>query len=924
MMNGTIKYAVSAVIFLGLFCSRKETPGPVAVNPSGTVVALDASGERGEVRHGMGLQSGNVVKTLPGSKVRIALSARDTLYLDENSGLRIDPATQEAPPETWTATLLYGNCFAAVRSNPGITLHTPRCAIQADGAYAAFSFFPDHDITIVQNFSGPVTAQADNRSPVTVGSCRKILFKKSGEHSPLVSVSESDIDSVTTWAVRELVSSIVAISGCGEAVHTKINQPPRWRGTPRIRCEPDIAFRDTLRAVDPEGDSVRFRLIGGPAGMKMTDHGVISYMPRAPETHEIHVRALDHQNNSIDRTYHLTVTGRVGAVLSLPATAAPGDSVLVDASSSVNERGNAEGLSYRFDLDNDGAWDIPRNGGFGKQSAIRTAFQQECLCTIGIEVASKTGKTARTQRSILINEPPRARLSVLPEKGASGEQFTFDASQSGDSRDAHGQLRYRWDFNSDGVWDFPDTAEYAVIDQVYQMWIEPGEYRVTVEVLDSHNAVDTASAAVHVVEGLTIHAISGPDTTARFDTASFFADMEDRRRKIEEYAWDLNGDGDFELKTDTPSIRYAFSSSGAFEISCKATDSDGFSAMRTRTIFVKKRRNPKINAGGTFTINVGDTCTLTGTVEDPDSMAGVWHWDFNGDGKEDWQSRKLTPRPVVYPDAGTFHAIVWTITRDSVRVADTAVIRAENRGPRAFAGNDVASRPGRRVKLEGRGEDADGNIETYEWDFDGDGAFDWKSESTGVVKHAFNSYSQAVFRVRDREGLEDLDTVRIVICPDDMALVEQGLFCIDTYEWPNKKGAMPLRDVTREQARAYCDEAGKKLCSGAQWQQACEGADNGGVYPYGNGFEQKKCNTLGNKKVDNRAARSGEFNQCVNAIGCYDMSGNAAEWTSSGHGDRAHVYGGFWQSGEKHSTCASFIPLDESKGYLYVGFRCCK
>ncbi len=61
---------------------------------------------------------------------------------------------------------------------------------------------------------------------------------------------------------------------------------------------------------------------------------------------------------------------------------------------------------------------------------------------------------------------------------------------------------------------------------------------------------------------------------------------------------------------------------------------------------------------------------------------------------------------------------------------------------------------GETVTLNGTGEDSDGDIVRYEWDFDGNGTVDWESPEGGIVEHQY--LSQGVytpdFRVTESSG----------------------------------------------------------------------------------------------------------------------------------------------------------------------------
>jgi hypothetical protein len=246
-----------------------------------------------------------------------------------------------------------------------------------------------------------------------------------------------------------------------------------------------------------------------------------------------------------------------------------------------------------------------------------------------------------------------------------------------------------------------------------------------------------------------------------------------------------------------------------------------------------------------------------------------------------------------------------------------------NAPPVAHAGKDVFSKKGRTVSLKGAGEDLDDGIALYEWDFNNDGIFDWSSIKNGKVEHRFDSYASAVLRVTDSNGLAAKDTVRIVICPEGMVEVEQGLFCIDKYEWPNKKGQIPDRDMPYAVASKKCSDAGKRLCSNTEWESACAGKQNR-QFPKSNAPATQNCNVIGNHAFSNKVAPNGSFSDCESPAGAYDMNGNVAEWTASEKPDSAYVYGGSWHNDLANATCSSKLLLKKTTGYFYVGFRCCK
>ena len=84
--------------------------------------------------------------------------------------------------------------------------------------------------------------------------------------------------------------------------------------------------------------------------------------------------------------------------------------------------------------------------------------------------------------------------------------------------------------------------------------------------------------------------------------------------------------------------------------------------------------------------------------------------------------------------------------------------------PTADAGNDVAAYVGESVSFVGTATD-DGIIELYEWDFDGDGTYDYSSTTTGSTTHTYHraDINVATLRITDDDGLTDTDTKAVEI-----------------------------------------------------------------------------------------------------------------------------------------------------------------
>ena len=149
----------------------------------------------------------------------------------------------------------------------------------------------------------------------------------------------------------------------------------------------------------------------------------------------------------------------------------------------------ASDLQLRWDWENDSNFDVD----WTTFKLISHVFNSGGAKTVVLEVKDGAGWTNRFSQPIDINSRPVARFSVSPQLGEPGTEFTFDASQS---NDPDGEtLQYRWDLESDSIWDtnWSTTATHK------HQFSEGGNYNVTLEITDSHNLTASASQLVVVI-----------------------------------------------------------------------------------------------------------------------------------------------------------------------------------------------------------------------------------------------------------------------------------------------------------------------------------------------------------------------------------------------------------------------------------------
>jgi len=94
----------------------------------------------------------------------------------------------------------------------------------------------------------------------------------------------------------------------------------------------------------------------------------------------------------------------------------------------------------------------------------------------------------------------------------------------------------------------------------------------------------------------------------------------------------------------------------------------------------------------------------------------------------------------------------------------------ENQLPVAVSGNHTEEEPGKMVFFSALGSyDPDGEIILYEWDFQGDGVYDWNSSDSGNTEHSYEDEGvyNATLRVTDDNSTSSIDVHYVFILEKD-------------------------------------------------------------------------------------------------------------------------------------------------------------
>ena len=180
---------------------------------------------------------------------------------------------------------------------------------------------------------------------------------------------------------------------------------------------------------------------------------------------------------------------------------------------------------------------------------------------------------------------------------------------------------------------------------------------------------------------------------------------------------------------------------------------------------------PIANAGQEVHINAGDTATLTGTGTDTDGTIVLYEWDFDGDGTYDWNSTTTGTATHVYPTAGTYHPVLRVTDNDGATDTDNTTVVVSpvtpppNQPPIVDAGANLTINAGNTAHFNATASDPDGTIVLYEWDFDGDGVYDYNSTTASTASHTYATAGtyHVVVRVTDNDGATATDGLYVTV-----------------------------------------------------------------------------------------------------------------------------------------------------------------
>lgn len=395
----------------------------------------------------------------------------------------------------------------------------------------------------------------------------------------------------------------------------------------------------------------------------------------------------------------------------------------------------------------------------------------------------------------------------------------------------------------------------------------------------------------------------------------------------------------------------------------------------------------EVSSADTLRVARGGRVSFEVSASDEDDDPLGYHWSALGAGSFTDTAANITDwrAPDLIEGASEFFLVTVTITDhqpDTEDIVESFVVEVIQRRPSLIAPADTAiSFRESQFVLEASGSDEDGDNLTFDWEIlEGERVtLNVRQPEAGRSQATITSLVPTDLRLlvsltdeADTLFQEILVTIEAPVLPETGTVTLQRplddggavSYEIDLYEYPNQRGELPWRATSWFEANSLCQARGMRLCSSAEWLNACQGplaleyssSDDPADLPAA--FGLRFCNTEGSDIAGESpeitaVGPSGSFPNCTSPeTGVYDLTGNAFEWVmdiETRSDTLSERVGHFQQSGAFSAPCNSFsrmpaLPpaadldlgdpavvdslLSESRlagyGQSNFGFRCCR
>ncbi len=309
---------------------------------------------------------------------------------------------------------------------------------------------------------------------------------------------------------------------------------------------------------------------------------------------------------------------------------------------------------------------------------IPTAKQPLPFGTVKITVKAKDNAKNQALKDMNIFVQEKNKLTATPIASSISSYAPTTITFSPKVTTNNAIQTYSWDFNGDGSYDRSDITANSYS----WSYTTPGDYNVTLKVVDANGDEVTGSVMVHILNSppqVTVE--STPSNGAVPLTVQFVATATDFNG-IARYEWDFDGDGTYDKNSTDGNVSYQYTTQGVFNAKVRVIDNLGASTVYTTPttkVLALTSGSPSVVASSSTTqgkapLNVAFNATAT----DPQNKGfSKYEWDFDGDGVYDYSSSSSASVSHNFVNAGTFYPKIKVTTTDGRVTYDALEIVVE-------------------------------------------------------------------------------------------------------------------------------------------------------------------------------------------------------------------------------------------------------
>ncbi|MEW6086684.1 MAG: PKD domain-containing protein [bacterium] len=415
---------------------------------------------------------------------------------------------------------------------------------------------------------------------------------------------------------------------------------------------------------------------------------------------------------------------------------------------------------YEWDFDGDGVYDRVSDTSASADYTYNTSGNYNAV----FKASDSGGRyaTAYINISVLPSGNPEASASASRTSGDTPLKVDF----AGIGTDSDGTIvLHEWDFDGNGSYDW-NSGTTGIASWTYN---NVGSYNAVFRITDNSGLTDTAK--IFVFAGVTPKALpqAYPGTGFAPLNVTFTSNGSDEDGVIYNYEWDFDGNGTYDGYTILPDkISYTYKIPGTYQAKLRVTDNDNLKGEEFVTINVQAVSIPTVSAQASPAQGaVPLTVSFSGSASDSDGTIKRFEWDFDGNGLFDWISDSSAAVSYTYETVGIYSACLKGTDNDNNFNTSSVLINATS-GPATeitAGANPSSGTAPLKIFFNVTAVDTASSIARYEWDFDGDGVFDWLSDTTGNTSSTYtlaNDYT-AMLRVTNSNNVSVLKSIPITV-----------------------------------------------------------------------------------------------------------------------------------------------------------------